>query len=101
MAVDLTPAAFLTSYPEFSDAPLSLLQAKLNEATTLIQGPVWNNGDPARDLTQQATFLQAAHFLALSPYAAHMGLVKTDGFTLYSARLQHLKRIVTSGFRVL
>ena len=106
MAINTTD--FLASYPEFHDAPLSLVAAKLAEAVRLVPAnqSIWNaNGDPTRDLTEDATFLYCAHFLALSPYARHMALIdekqSPSGGTLYWQRLQMLKRTVTSGFRVL
>ena len=97
----ITVAEFLVGYPEFGDAPTTLIQAKLDEATQLVYTPIWGNTDPTRDLVQQGTFLYCAHFLALSPYARHMKLVHDDGkTTLYSARLETLKRTVASGLRV-
>jgi hypothetical protein len=99
--VPIDVPTFLAGFPEFVDAPVSLINAKLAEAKTHVQGPVWAGGGPSRDFTQQATFLYAAHFLALSPYARSMALVKTDGSTLYSQRIADIKRAVTSGFRVL
>ena len=98
----ITVADFLVGYPEFVDAPTTLIQAKIDDAKQLVYAPVWSNTDPTRDLMQQATFLYAAHFLAMSPYARSMKLVHEDGkTTLYSERLATLKRMVTSGMRVL
>ena len=100
MALDV--ATFLLGYPEFSDAPPSLIQAKLTDAIALGPPVVWGNADPSRDLVQQGVFLYAAHFLACSPFARDMKLVHDDGkTTLYSDRLATLKRLVASGARVL
>lgn len=119
---------FLLGYPEFQDAPPTLIQAKLNEAILMVPQSVWSGGVPTPigpdtpstitspdfnrapagngtsgggDLTQMATFLYCAHFLALSPYARKMALVDKDGkSTHYSSRLETLKRTVTAGFRL-
>ena len=106
MAIDLP--TFRALYPEFAQAPDTLVQGKLNEATQLVPAFVWNcNNDPTRDLTQQATFLYCAHFLYESPFARHMASTDTeDGAghrptSPYLKRLRTLQRIVTSGYRVL
>jgi hypothetical protein len=124
LAIDVT--TFLSVYPEFLDAPTALVQAKLTEAQQMVPDSVWGsqpggsvagtsgasgsnffawqNGSTALggggSLTQQATFLYCAKFLALSPYARKMALVAKDGSTIYDVRLKQLLRIVTSGNRV-
>lgn len=88
-------ATFRAGYPEFKDAPDSLVTAKLEEATILVPIGVWGA------LQQQAAFLYCARFLSLSPFGRHMSLAKEDGSTLYDERLDRLRFTVTSGFRVL
>ncbi len=103
MTIDAS--TFLTSFPEFADAPATLVTAKLAEATSMVPDRVWGAAatDPVSgggSLTQQATFLYCAHFLALSPFARNMALVDTAGSTLYEKRLDRLRRTVASGYRV-
>lgn len=108
MAVDVS--TFLTSYPEFKDAPQPLIQAKLDEAQLQILPAIWNAlGDPTRDYTQFATFLYAADELFNSPFSRHMARVdqgndrqgvRSDA-SPYKIKLDQLKRTVTSGWRVL
>ena len=103
-------ATFVASYPEFGQAPPSLIAAKLAEAQTLVYGPQWNaGGDPARDLTEQATFLYAADFLYNSPFSRHMARVGEGGAkdsarsdqSPYKLRLDRLKLTAASGWRVI
>lgn len=93
----ITVSNFLVEYPEFKDAPISLVQAKLQDALILTPCQVWSAGL----LRKQGTFLHCARLLALSPFARHMKLVNKDGSTLYDSQLLKLKQTVTSGFRVL
>lgn len=98
----ITTADFKAGYPEFFDAPDSLVAVKLAEAQQLVPSSIWNaGGDPTRDLTQQAVFLYTAQFLSESPYARKMNLVDDKGGSPYKARLDTLRRIVSSGNRVL
>jgi hypothetical protein len=122
MAIDV--ATFLSLYPEFDRAPTPLVQAKLNEAILMCPSTVWGGAVPTvvgpatpnvattpdfdrapagfgGDLTQMGVFLYCAKFLALSPFARKMALTNKDGSTIYDARLNELKRTVTSGARVL
>jgi hypothetical protein len=105
MAIDLL--TFRSLYPEFASAPDPLVQAKLVEAEQMVPDAVWGAGTPSGglggggSLTQQATFLYCAQFLAKSPFARSMNLVSKTGETIYDERIQNLKRVVTSGFRVL
>lgn len=107
MSVDST--SFLITYPEFAGAPTTLIDAKLAEARTLVYGPVWNaDGSTARDLTDQAVGLYTAAFLFDSPYSRHMA--RTDegdaaeknrsDANPYRIRVERLKLVVSSGFRV-
>jgi len=108
MAIDVD--TFLVNYPEFQDAPESLIEAKLDEAQLQILPAIWNaGGDGTRDYTQMATFLYTADALFDSPFSRHMSRVdqgndrqgvRSDA-SPYRAKLQELKRTVTSGWRVL
>lgn len=95
----LTVADFLISFPEFYDAPATLVSAKLADAVTMCDPAAWG-AEPARDLTQQGVFLYTASFLAESPYGRKMALVDDRGRSIYQQRLDVLKRIVGIGFRV-
>lgn len=99
MAINL--ATFKARYPEFLNAPDTLIAACMSEAVTMCPVSVWGaGGDSPRDLTQQGVFLYTAQFLSESPFARHMNLV-ADGASPYKARIDTLKRIVASGHRVL
>src|SRR5262249_53490766 len=98
MAIDV--ATFKATYPEFIDAPDNLVQAKLTEAISMVPPAIWGPVGSQQDLVQQGTFLYCAKFLAESPYARDMRLVRDDYTTAYDTRLNQLKHIVTSGFRV-
>lgn len=92
MAIDV--ATFKAAFPEFLDAPDSLVQAQLNYAITRVPSAVWSDA-----LQEEATFLYCARFLALAPFARNLGLVNEAGVTNYDGRLNQLKYCVTSGFR--
>lgn len=104
MAIDV--ATFRSLYPEFNDAPDPLVAGKLAEAQQMVPDGVWGQGSVSSglggggSLTQQATFLYCAQFLAKSPFARAMNLVGKTGETIYDERLERLKRTVTSGHRV-
>lgn len=92
MAIDV--ATFLAAFPEFKDAPPDLVGAKLAYALQLTPTVPWGN------LQEQGAFHYCARMLALSPYARKMGLVNKEGKTNYDDEITRLKRMVTSGFRV-
>ena len=99
MAIDVP--TFVATYPEFADAPPTLIAAKLAEAVTMVPDASWGGAGASNSLTQQGTFLYCAQFLALSPYARHMNLADTNGKTPYDDRISMLRRIVSSGYRSL
>ncbi len=95
MAIDVP--SFKAAFPEFAQAPDSLVQAQLNYAIARVDPNVWGT------LAEEGTFVHCARFLALSPYARKMGLVdaKDGGQTPYDKRLTQLLRSVTAGYRAL
>lgn len=76
-----------TEYPEFSNAPEALAQAKVDRALSLTDEAVYG------DQFAHAVLLRAADMLARSPFARSMQLVSKDGSTLYSLELARLTDI--------
>ena len=99
----VTAASFIVTYPEFSDAPVALVEAKLAEAVTMCPDRVWG------DLTDQGVGLYTAQYLYDSPFARHMARidqgndrqgVRSDA-SPYIDRLRRLVQQVASGYRAL
>jgi hypothetical protein len=93
--VAVTPAQFVTNYPEFAQAFTSnpaLVQKELDNAYAMTPASVW----PASILDQGAQ-LRAAQALALSPFGRGMALANEDGKTVYDERLGRLVAIVAAG----
>jgi hypothetical protein len=83
--------AFVAKYPHFINAPQSLVQAHLDDATALCPLGVWGG------LQGQGIGLRAARALALSPYARNLSLASAEGKTVYDDQLKELIRIVAVG----
>lgn len=99
----VTAASFIVTYPEFADAPVALIEAKLAEAATMTPDAVWG------DLADQGRALYTAQYLYDSPFARHMARVdqgndrqgvRSDA-SPYIDRLRRLVQQVASGYRVL
>jgi hypothetical protein len=91
----VTPALFVTNYPEFAQAQTSnpaLVQSALDDAYALTPASVW----PAAIIDQGAQ-LRAAQTLALSPFGRGMALANEEGKTVYDQRLDRLIAIVAAG----
>lgn len=73
-----------TEYPEFTNAPETLAQAKIDRALQLTDEAVYG------DQFALAVLLRAADMLARSPFARQMQLVSKDGSTPYSVELDTL-----------
>lgn len=71
-------------YPEFSNAPEALVQAKIDRAVVLTDEGVYDAH------YGHAILLRAADMLARSPFARQMQLVSKDGSTPYSQELDTL-----------
>lgn len=91
----VTPAVFVTNYPEFAQALTSnpdLVQQEINNAYALTPASVW---PPA--ILDQGAQLRAAQALALSPFGRGMALANEEGKTVYDQRLDRLIAIVAAG----
>lgn len=93
--MSVTAASFKARFPEFTNADDDLVDEVLTRASALCPESVWE------DLADQGTELRAAIDLAKSPYARSADLVNKDGSTVYDDRLNELKRVVSSGGRVI
>jgi hypothetical protein len=89
-------ASFLVNFPEFSKAPLALVNAKLAEAARRTHPLIYVDDTTAQD----AVFLRAAVLLSLSPYARQMKLVDDTAAMVWSAQLYEMQRSATMGLRV-
>ncbi len=99
MAVDFS--TFVEGFPEFGEAPVSLVNAKLAEARLQVDAEVFG------DKTDLAVTYLAAHLLSMSSFGQHSRLVppnskatREDALTTYEREFRRLVRSVTSGFRV-
>ncbi len=90
----VTALTFLAEFPEFAAVDSGVLSAELSNAVTLCPEAVWG------DLQDMGIKLQTAVWLAQRPNARDMQLAP-DGMTVYSGRLDTLKRIISSGGRVI
>lgn len=85
-----TSTAFLAEYPEFTSAGTTLIDAKLLNATYEISEEVWG------DQWTRGVMLAAADMLARSPTSRQTPIGSRDGSTLYSKKLDELRRAVTT-----
>jgi hypothetical protein len=93
--VPVTPAQFVTNYPEFADALTAypaLVQSALDDAYALTPATVW-----PPTLIDAGAQLRAAQTLALSPYARNLSLANADGRTVYDLRLERFVARVAGG----
>lgn len=90
-------ATFKEHFPEFVQAPDTLVQAKINEALVTHKPPIWEEGD----VKDQAVMYKAASFLALSPGAKHLRMSDPNSSdTIYDKRWMELARSVAFAYRV-
>ena len=91
----LSRAAFLASFPEFSEVDAATIDARLAEAWRRIDPTVW--GALADDGHGQLT----AHLLANSPLgnAAKLSAKGDAPKTVYEGEYRRLQRTVTAGIR--
>ena len=90
----LSRAAFLTRFPEFSSAPVGLVDSCLAEAERLVHRPTW--GSRADDGVGQ----YAAHLIACNPLGERAKLIKKDGSTHYLAAYTRLRKLCHLGPQV-
>ena len=90
----MTRTEFLTIYPEFDEAPVSLIDAKLAETSVLIDPNVWGV------MTEQAHGLLTAHRLATAPNGQFARLVSKEGKTTYGAEFESLQPVAAVALRV-
>lgn len=88
-------STFIIQFPEFINAPESLVNALLAAAALEIDVNIWQAKAP------QGVAYLAAHKLALSTYGQNVRLASKDGKTTYFTAYSDLRKQVTSGgFRV-
>lgn len=87
-------ADFRTNYPEFDDAPDTLVTAKIAQAALRMNAALW------AALAPTGVMLHAAHLLATSPQGRAMKLVNKDGSTTYGKEYAIMQRTCTIGLRV-
>lgn len=90
----MTLEEFRTQFPEFQEAPDSLILGKMREAESRTDAFVWGAK------REQGIAYLTAHLIALSPGGRAMQLVQKDGSTPYYETLTTLRRAVTMGLRV-
>ncbi len=86
-----TVAEFLLEYPTFTNAPTTLIQAKLNDAVSRTNLAVWG------DKYTQGVMLRTADLLAKTPEGRRMRLVQADGKSIWDDDLRSLVRLVSVG----
>jgi hypothetical protein len=90
-----TYAQFIVSFPEFDQVTQAYVQAKIDEADTLLDADAFG-----ADLHYIAVGYKAAHLLAMSPYGTQLQLVNDNGSTVYERVFveQCLPRVAHRGF---
>lgn len=88
-------AEFKEAFPEFSRAPDTLVESRIELASQRL-GAVWQENDERHT---QGILWKAAHLLATSPNAREMALVSDDGSSIYEREFMSLQRSVTAGRR--
>lgn len=94
MALDVS--AFKVRFPEFEDAQVSLVKAKLDQASRSMDVAVWG------DLFDDGHGQRTAHLLALSPQGVEASLRMGAGAnqrTVYQDEFEKLELIVGGSFR--
>jgi hypothetical protein len=95
----LTREQFINSFPEFRNAEMGLVIAKLAEAYQQIDLSVWDTGSNGPKSGIGQGYL-AAHLLALSPFGQGARMIAKKGTTTYWVHYRNLQRQVCQGFRV-
>src|SRR5688500_17508844 len=93
----LTVADFKARFPELSEAPDDLIEAKLAQALRSIDTNVWG------DLSDDGQGQYAAHLLALGPYGAAAGFRLGGGAnqrTIYQTDFEEMQRRVGIAHRL-
>lgn len=94
MATTVTRADFLEHFSAFNDSDPDLVDKKLAMAHRQLSETIWGElyADGVRTLT--------ARLLALEPEGRKMRLQNKDGSTIYDTDWTRLRRMVSSGGRV-
>lgn len=94
-------SSFVEAFPEFREAPKTLVDAKLAEARLQVDPVVW------RGKTDLGVSYLAAHLVAISPFGQHARLqpasakvTRDEALTTYERHYRALVRSVSSGYRV-
>lgn len=87
----VTLASFRVAFPEFEGASDTLVQAKLDEATTALDERVFGVR------FDEAVRYRAAHTLAISPFGQNARLVAKDGSTTYGTLFDAVCRACAGG----
>lgn len=86
-------AQFLTTFPEFTGRPGSMIQAALDDADAWVDPDVWG---AAYD---RGHCLLAAHFLALGPQGSAARLSAKTTQTTYGETFAQMRSAVACGYR--
>jgi hypothetical protein len=81
-------ATFVASFPEFSTATETLVNAKLADADA-------RTSSSYGETREQRVFYLTARLLALSPFGRDMKLVSDDGSTAYDAEIDAMDLAAT------
>jgi hypothetical protein len=87
---------FLAFAPEFSKAPLDLVNSHLAMAARRTNADAFWDASTAQD----AVILRAAYTLAISPYSIRMKLADSTQADEWKRQLYELQRSAVSGIRV-
>lgn len=87
----LTSATFLSRFPEFANAPGTVVAAAIDEAHRVVFAAVWG------ERSYEGAGYYAAHVVASSPLGERAKLVRKDGSTLYLDAYLRLRRLTYRG----
>jgi len=88
----VSPSEFIARKPEFRNAPVELIQAKLDQASRFCHPDTWG------DLRDDGVAEYASDLLAGTPEGKDLRLIdKQSGKTVYTLRYEELRGIVGIG----
>jgi len=91
----VTYATFLVRFPEFAQAPQTLVEASLADAELMVDRDVY--GAKA----DMAVGFYAAHLVATNPLGEMARLDKKSDRTTYLVHFERVRRSIGTGFRVI
>lgn len=91
----VTTASLKTNFPEFTDVPDAIVQAKIDDSTAQHNAETW------ADQLDIGIELYACHLLATTPHGGMARLINDTGQSIYQENWLRMSRAVGRAWRVI